>query len=125
MISEHSSFISTDNDVTPNDDVSNDDLPPHPENKVELRLLAKEAQYENPKLARLQRTLVEQFQDRDSRGILFSKTREGTRCLHDWVLANPELQRANIHAAILTGAGNGANHMTQVGPWLTQAWLFY
>ncbi|KAI4905895.1 hypothetical protein NFI96_013270 [Prochilodus magdalenae] len=85
------------------------------ENKVELRLLAKEAQYENPKLARLQRTLVEQFQDRDSRGILFSKTREGTRCLYDWVRANPELQRANIRAAILTGAGNGANHMTQSG----------
>ncbi|XP_072549057.1 ATP-dependent RNA helicase DHX58 [Salminus brasiliensis] len=85
------------------------------ENQVELRLLASDARYENPKLNQLQRTLLEQFQDRNSRGILFSKTREGTRCLYDWVCANRELQQADIRAAILTGAGNGANHMTQRG----------
>uniref|UniRef100_A0AAR2JU10 RNA helicase n=1 Tax=Pygocentrus nattereri TaxID=42514 RepID=A0AAR2JU10_PYGNA len=85
------------------------------ENQVELRLLTLDTQNENPKLAQLQRTLVEQFQDRNSRGILFSKTREGTRCLYDWVCANPALQSVDIRAAILTGAGNGANHMTQSG----------
>ncbi|XP_066498199.1 probable ATP-dependent RNA helicase DHX58 [Hoplias malabaricus] len=85
------------------------------ENLVELRALASDKHNENPKLAQLQQTLVKQFKDKTSRGILFSKTREGTRCLYDWVCANPELQRANIHAAILTGAGTGANHMTQRG----------
>lgn len=81
---------------------------------MELKQLASKACYENPKLARLQRTLQEEFNDEKSRGILFSKTRRGTHCLFDWVNANPALQRVNIRAGILTGAGTGANHMTQV-----------
>ncbi|XP_051994856.1 ATP-dependent RNA helicase DHX58-like [Xyrauchen texanus] len=85
------------------------------ENRVELWQLASNAHYENPKLARLQQTMVEQFKERESRGILFAKTRRGTRCLFDWVNSNPELRRVNIHAGILTGAGTGANHMTQRG----------
>ncbi|KAF4092896.1 hypothetical protein AMELA_G00027430 [Ameiurus melas] len=83
------------------------------ENKVELMQLASEASYENPKLERLQRTLVDQFRDKDSRGIIFAKTREITRCLYDWVRTNPELRRANIRAANLVGAGTGATYMTQ------------
>lgn len=83
------------------------------ENKVELMQLASEASYENPKLERLQRTLVDQFRDKDSRGIIFAKTREITRCLYDWVCTNPELRRANIRAANLVGAGTGATYMTQ------------
>ncbi|XP_053471371.1 probable ATP-dependent RNA helicase DHX58 [Ictalurus furcatus] len=83
------------------------------ENKVELLQLASEASNENPKLKRLQRTLVDQFKDENSRGIIFAKTREITRCLYDWVRTNPELRRANIRAANLVGAGTGATHMTQ------------
>ncbi|NP_001265738.1 probable ATP-dependent RNA helicase DHX58 [Ictalurus punctatus] len=83
------------------------------ENKVELLQLASEASNENPKLERLQRTLVDQFKDENSRGIIFAKTREITRCLYDWVRTNPELRRANIRAANLVGAGTGATHMTQ------------
>lgn len=90
------------------------------ENKVELLQLASEASNENPKLERLQRTLVDQFKDENSRGIIFAKTREITRCLYDWVRTNPELRRANIRAANLVGAGTGATHMTQVRPqWRT------
>ncbi|KAK2916197.1 hypothetical protein Q8A67_000571 [Cirrhinus molitorella] len=85
------------------------------ENRVELKQLASNALYENPKLARLQRTLLDEFLNKNSRGILFSKTRRGTHCLFDWVNTNPELQRVNIRAGILTGAGTGANHMTQNG----------
>ncbi|XP_030649474.1 ATP-dependent RNA helicase DHX58 [Chanos chanos] len=86
------------------------------ENRVELKELASNPIYENPKLAQLEKTLVKQFDGKDdSKGIIFSKTREGTRCLYDWVCANPELQRVNIRASILTGAGTGANHMTQRG----------
>lgn len=81
---------------------------------MELKQLASNPLYENPKLAKLEHTLLEQFKDRSSRGIIFSKTRRGTHCLHEWVSCNPELQRANICAGILTGAGVGANHMTQV-----------
>ncbi|KAM9457128.1 ATP-dependent RNA helicase DHX58 [Clarias gariepinus] len=83
------------------------------ENRVELMQLASNALHENPKLDRLQRTLVDQFKDESSRGILFVKTREITRCLYDWVRANPALRRANIKAANLVGAGTGASHMTQ------------
>uniref|UniRef100_A0A9J7YU72 RNA helicase n=1 Tax=Cyprinus carpio carpio TaxID=630221 RepID=A0A9J7YU72_CYPCA len=84
------------------------------ENRVELKQLASNDRYENPKLAQLQCTLQEEFNDENSRAILFSKTRRGTHCLFDWVNSNPELQRVNIRAGILTGAGTGANHMTQV-----------
>ncbi|NP_001244086.1 ATP-dependent RNA helicase DHX58 [Danio rerio] len=83
------------------------------ENSLELKHLASDARYENPKLAQLQSRLLEEFQDTNSRGIIFSKTRRGTHCLNDWVKTNRELQRVNITAGILTGAGNGANNMTQ------------
>ncbi|XP_024245923.2 probable ATP-dependent RNA helicase DHX58 [Oncorhynchus tshawytscha] len=84
------------------------------ENEVELRKLAGDARFENPKMGKLQNTLLEQFdQGEHSRGILFSKTRKSICCLYDWVSNNPALQRAGIRAAILTGAGNGTNYMTQ------------
>uniref|UniRef100_A0A671QV32 RNA helicase n=1 Tax=Sinocyclocheilus anshuiensis TaxID=1608454 RepID=A0A671QV32_9TELE len=50
------------------------------ENRVELKQLTSNARYENPKLARLQCTLQEEFNDENSRAILFSKTRRGTHC---------------------------------------------
>lgn len=81
---------------------------------MELSELASNKAYENPKLEQLQLTLLDQFQDKDSRGIIFAKTREITRCLYDWVGTNPKLQRAKIRAANLVGAGTGATHMTQV-----------
>ncbi|XP_042360665.1 probable ATP-dependent RNA helicase DHX58 [Plectropomus leopardus] len=83
------------------------------ENQVELRTLARDSRYENPKMAKLQSTLLEQFSpDKNSLGILFSKTRKSIHCLNDWVLTNDVLQEAGIKAAILTGAGNGITYMT-------------
>lgn len=96
-------------------DVDDDDDLVYLENRVELMQLASDAVNENPKLDRLQRTLLDQFQNKDSRGIIFAKTREITRCLYDWVRTNPELRRAKIRSANLVGAGTGATHMTQVG----------
>lgn len=85
------------------------------ENQTELKNLSGNALYENPKMAKLQSTLLEQFGAKDkSRGILFCKTRKSTNCLNDWVLNNRALQRSGIKAAVLTGAGNGINYMTQV-----------
>ncbi|XP_061080324.1 ATP-dependent RNA helicase DHX58-like isoform X1 [Conger conger] len=86
------------------------------ENKARLQTLAALTQYENPKLEQLQKTMLEHFGGQNkSRGILFSKTRVSTHCLFDWVSANHLLQEASIKAAVLTGAGNQASHMTQKG----------
>uniref|UniRef100_W5N4D3 RNA helicase n=1 Tax=Lepisosteus oculatus TaxID=7918 RepID=W5N4D3_LEPOC len=85
-------------------------------NETELQRLAAQQCFENPRLAVLERTLLDQFGAQGkSRGILFSKTRTSTRCLDSWVSSNPQLQQAGIRAAILTGAGvsNQAGHMTQ------------
>lgn len=81
---------------------------------MELKQLASDARYENPKLAQLQLTLLDEFRKEMPRGIIFSKTRRGTHCLYDWVNTNHELLKVNITAGILTGTGTGANHMTQV-----------
>ncbi|XP_041812397.1 probable ATP-dependent RNA helicase DHX58 [Chelmon rostratus] len=84
------------------------------ENQVELKTLARDSRYENPKMFQLESTLLKQFGPNvQSRGILFSKTRKSTHCLKDWVLTNKTLQEAGIKAAILTGAGNGISYMTQ------------
>nr|XP_046270347.1 probable ATP-dependent RNA helicase DHX58 [Scatophagus argus]XP_046270348.1 probable ATP-dependent RNA helicase DHX58 [Scatophagus argus] len=84
------------------------------ENQVELRKLAGDSRYENPKMLKLESTLLNQFGPGvKSRGILFCKTRKSTHCLEDWVRTNRALQEAGIKAAILTGAGNGISYMTQ------------
>ncbi|KAM4717906.1 ATP-dependent RNA helicase DHX58 isoform 1-T2 [Anableps anableps] len=84
------------------------------ENQVELKNFATDPRYENPKMAKLESTLLSQFgPDVQSRGILFSRTRRSTRCLLDWVQNKRTLQKAGIKAAILTGAGNGITYMTQ------------
>uniref|UniRef100_A0A1A7Z5W6 RNA helicase n=1 Tax=Iconisemion striatum TaxID=60296 RepID=A0A1A7Z5W6_9TELE len=84
------------------------------ENQVELKNLATNPVYENPKMAKLESVLLNQFTPGvQSKGILFSKTRKSIHCLHDWVTKNMVLQGAGIKADILTGAGNGNTHMTQ------------
>lgn len=89
-------------------------LPPSV-NHAELKELAGDTRYENPKMSQLERVLLKQFEpDVKSRGIVFSKTRKSTHCLHDWVSTSAALQGAGIKAAILTGAGNGLDHMTHV-----------
>lgn len=89
--------------------------PHNSENQVELKKLAGDSRYENPKMGMLETTLLTQFGPSvKSKGILFSKTRKSIYCLKDWVLDNKALQEAGVKAAILTGAGNGNTHMTQV-----------
>lgn len=87
----------------------------HPENKTELRTVAEDSRYENPKMFELEKVLLQQFGPAAaSRAILFSKTRKSTHCLLDWLKTNMALQGAGINAAILTGSGSGLSHMTQV-----------
>ncbi|XP_055008927.1 probable ATP-dependent RNA helicase DHX58 [Boleophthalmus pectinirostris] len=84
------------------------------ENEVELKLLAQDLSCENPKMGKLESTLLNQFgADKKSKGILFTKTRKSVHCLYDWIMGNEVLQRAGIKAAPLIGAGNGISHMTQ------------
>lgn len=85
------------------------------ENKTKLRTVAEDSRYENPKMSKLEKVLLQQFEpSAASRAILFSKTRNSTHCLLDWVTTNVALQKAGIKAAMLTGAGGGLSHMTQV-----------
>lgn len=61
----------------------------------------------------LERILLKHFGPTlKSRGIIFSKTRQSTLYLKDWIRANTALQEAGIKADILTGAGNSISHMT-------------
>ncbi|XP_060946053.1 ATP-dependent RNA helicase DHX58-like [Limanda limanda] len=83
-------------------------------NRADLRRLAGDPRYENPKMAKLESVLLKQFGSGvQSKGILFSKTRKSIHCLHDWVLDNRALQKAGVMADVLTGAGNGNTYMTQ------------
>ncbi|XP_020488255.2 probable ATP-dependent RNA helicase DHX58 [Labrus bergylta] len=83
------------------------------ENQVELRKLANNPVYENPRMSKLEGVLLKRFDPSlQSKGIIFSKTRQSTCCLNDWVSTNQTLKQAGIKAAILTGAGNSASHMT-------------
>ncbi|XP_037545199.1 probable ATP-dependent RNA helicase DHX58 [Nematolebias whitei] len=84
------------------------------ENQVELKDLASNPCFDNPKMAKLESVLLNQFGSGvPSKGILFCKTRKSTHCLNSWVRQNSALKRAGVRAAILTGAGNSINHMTQ------------
>ncbi|CAJ1051929.1 probable ATP-dependent RNA helicase DHX58 [Xyrichtys novacula] len=83
------------------------------ERQEELRTIAGNPVYENPRMSKLEEVLLEHFgPSLQSKGIIFTKTRQSTRCLHDWVHTNTALQEAGIKAANLTGAGNSINHMT-------------
>lgn len=85
------------------------------ENQAELRELANNPLYANPRMSELQNILLERFgPDLKSRGIIFSKTRLSTLYLKDWICTNAALEEAGVKADILTGAGNGNAHMTLV-----------
>ncbi|KAK7939916.1 hypothetical protein WMY93_003242 [Mugilogobius chulae] len=84
------------------------------ENQVELKLLAEDPSCENPKMGKLETTLLKQFDtDKESKGILFTKTRKSVQCLHEWITGNVVLLEAGLKADKITGAGNGLSHMTQ------------
>lgn len=86
------------------------------ENNNELLKLSQNIRYENPKLKRLEEILKEHFEDSsNSHGIIFTRTRQSTHSLLQWIKSNASLQGLNIKAEALTGAGisNQSKHMTQ------------
>ncbi|KAG8566034.1 hypothetical protein GDO81_013067 [Engystomops pustulosus] len=84
-------------------------------NSNELLELSSNIEYENPKLKRLEEILEKHFQSSsNSRGLIFTCTRQSTTYLLQWINSNESLKGLNIKAAILTGAGsNQSKHMTQ------------
>ncbi|NXA55708.1 DHX58 helicase, partial [Nothocercus julius] len=86
------------------------------DNRSRLLELAREQQYENPRLGKLEEILQEQFQaPGTSRGIVFTRTRQCAHSLHSWLGDTASLRGLDIRAAVLTGAGysNQTKHMTQ------------
>ncbi|NXV15947.1 DHX58 helicase, partial [Cepphus grylle] len=86
------------------------------ENRTSLQALAGDQRYENPRLGKLEEILREHFQPAgDSRGIVFTKTRQSAHSLLSWLQDTAALRGQHIRAAVLTGAGysNQTRHMTQ------------
>ncbi|XP_069607898.1 ATP-dependent RNA helicase DHX58 [Ranitomeya imitator] len=86
------------------------------DNCGQLLELSRNIKYENPKLKRLEEILKEHFHDSsNAQGIIFTRTRQSTHSLFEWIKSNASLQGLNIKASALTGAGfsNQSKHMTQ------------
>ncbi|PIO33793.1 hypothetical protein AB205_0052620, partial [Aquarana catesbeiana] len=86
------------------------------DNNDYLLELSRDQNNENPNLKRLEEILKEHFQSsQGSRGIIFTRTRQSTHSLHNWITSNSTLKERNIKSAPLTGAGfsNQTKHMTQ------------
>lgn len=72
---------------------------------------------ENPKLERLEEILLNQFgASKNTRGIIFTRTRQSAYSLLLWLQQQPGLRTADIKPQMLVGAGNTSQstHMTQV-----------
>ncbi|XP_041487541.1 interferon-induced helicase C domain-containing protein 1 [Microtus oregoni] len=84
------------------------------DNKKMLKKLAENPKYENEKLIKLRNTILEQFtkSEESSRGIIFTKTRQSTYALSQWITENAKLAEVGIKAHHLIGAG----HSSEVKP---------
>ncbi|XP_078408403.1 interferon-induced helicase C domain-containing protein 1 [Cetorhinus maximus] len=81
-----------------------------------LQILAGNPQYENGKLTKLRTTILQEFtKKRNSRGIIFTKTRQNAHALQEWIEENEKFRDVGIKAHYLTGAGSNSQykHMTQ------------
>ncbi|GCC22021.1 hypothetical protein chiPu_0000405 [Chiloscyllium punctatum] len=86
------------------------------ERQKKLQILAGKIENENGKLTKLRTTILQEFsRKRNSRGIIFTKTRQNAHALHEWIEENEKFKELGIKAHYLTGAGNNSQfkHMTQ------------
>uniref|UniRef100_A0A803YFQ2 RNA helicase n=1 Tax=Meleagris gallopavo TaxID=9103 RepID=A0A803YFQ2_MELGA len=87
------------------------------EKKKQLKELARKPEYDNEKLMKLRNTLMEEFtKTEESRGIIFTKTRQSALALYHWIMDNPKFEEVGIKAHYLIGAG----HNSETKP-MTQA----
>ncbi|XP_051022089.1 interferon-induced helicase C domain-containing protein 1 [Acomys russatus] len=84
------------------------------DNRKMLKKLAENPKYENEKLTKLRNTILEQFTrtEESSRGIIFTKTRQSTYALSQWIMENEKFAEVGIKAHHLIGAG----HSSEVKP---------
>ncbi|KAM4859368.1 interferon-induced helicase C domain-containing protein 1 isoform 1-T1 [Thomomys bottae] len=87
------------------------------ENKNMLKKLAEDPKYENEKLTKLRNTILEQYTRtvKSIRGIIFTKTRQSTYALSQWISENEKFAEVGVIAHHLTGAGHSSEFkpMTQ------------
>ncbi|XP_056389739.1 interferon-induced helicase C domain-containing protein 1 isoform X2 [Hyla sarda] len=86
------------------------------EHKKALKQLAGKEEYENNKLAKLRRSLMEEFTGNcEARGIVFTKTRQSAVALCQWIDENEKFKEVGIRAHYIIGAGNNSDFksMTQ------------
>ncbi|NXC44849.1 IFIH1 protein, partial [Penelope pileata] len=77
--------------------------------KKQLKELARKPEYENEKLLKLRNTLMEEFtKTEESRGIIFTKTRQSAFALFQWITDNPKFKEVGIKAHYLIGAGHNS-----------------
>ncbi|CAI9584793.1 unnamed protein product, partial [Staurois parvus] len=84
--------------------------------KNKLSSLAANEKYENEKLAKLRRAIMEEFtKNVKARGIVFTKTRQSADALCQWISDNEKFKEVGIHAHYLIGAGSNSDFtsMTQ------------
>ncbi|XP_029461469.1 interferon-induced helicase C domain-containing protein 1 isoform X2 [Rhinatrema bivittatum] len=86
------------------------------ESKKKLKDLAANPKFENEKLAKLRRTILEEFtKNEKARGIIFTKTRQSAAALLQWIIDNDKFEDVGVRAHYLIGAGHNSEFkpMTQ------------
>ncbi|XP_018412188.1 PREDICTED: interferon-induced helicase C domain-containing protein 1 [Nanorana parkeri] len=81
-----------------------------------LERLAENEEYENEKLTKLRRAIMEEFtRNAKARGIVFTKTRQSAAALCQWISDNEKFKEVGIRAHFLIGAGSNSDFtsMTQ------------
>ncbi|XP_071977971.1 interferon-induced helicase C domain-containing protein 1 isoform X2 [Engystomops pustulosus] len=84
--------------------------------KKDLEQLAENEEYENEKLTRLRRSIMEEFtRNNKARGIVFTKTRQSAAALCQWIDDNEKFREVGIRAHYIIGAGANSDYtaMTQ------------
>ncbi|XP_006004403.1 interferon-induced helicase C domain-containing protein 1 isoform X2 [Latimeria chalumnae] len=77
------------------------------DNQKNLEKLAENPEYENKKLTKLRRTILEEFtRSQESRGIIFTKTRQSAYALLQWIQENQKFEEVGVKAHYLIGAGH-------------------
>ncbi|XP_075173379.1 interferon-induced helicase C domain-containing protein 1-like [Anomaloglossus baeobatrachus] len=77
--------------------------------KTKLEQLAEIKEYENEKLTRLRRSIMEEFtRNSKARGIIFTKTRQSAVALCQWIDDNEKFKDVGIRANYIIGAGSNS-----------------
>lgn len=83
------------------------------EHKKELKQLAEKEEYENEKLVKLRRIIMEEFtRNNKARGIIFTKTRQSTFALCQWIDDNEKFKEVGIRAHYIIGAGSNSDFIS-------------